>query len=113
MFIWLNIFCLQDIILKMNTASLVLENADLLQQIGLLLWAKTGDSALAGRLAALRVGYEVYERLSGEREMEALRSQTILTIAKWIKDHPKASNKEVADEIEQQIALFARKVENM
>ena len=64
-------------------------------------------------LAKLRVGYELYQRLSGERDIEALRNQTILSIAKWIKEHPNAPKEEVAKEMGKQIMQFAQLLESM
>ena len=65
------------------------------------------------QLAKLQVGYELYQRLSGERELEALRNQTILNISKWINDHPKASKEEMSKEIGKQITQFAAAVDRM
>ncbi|XP_048733780.1 uncharacterized protein LOC125649948 [Ostrea edulis] len=92
-----------------------LGNPELLQQIGTLVWAINDDKApkLVENLAAFRIGYEVYERLSGEREVDALRNQTILAIAKFVKDHPKASKEELVKEISKQIWLFTQRLEKI
>ncbi|KAL8622832.1 hypothetical protein ACOMHN_026953 [Nucella lapillus] len=97
----------------MDSKSWSLNNADLLQQIGTLVWTSTGSPEITHQLVKLRVGYELYQRLSGERNMEALRNQTILNIAKWIKEHPKASKEEAAKEVGKQITQFAEQVEKM
>lgn len=92
-----------------------LGNPELLQQIGTLVWAINDDKApkLVENLAAFRIGYEVYERLSGEREVDALRNQTILAIAKFVKDHPRASKEELVKEISKQIWLFTQRLEKI
>lgn len=89
-----------------------LNNADLMQQIGTLMWAVNDDKApkMVENMAAMRVGYEVYQRLSGQRDVDALRNQTIMAIAKYVKDHPKASKEELLKEISKQIALFVKKL---
>eukprot|EP00745_Piridium_sociabile_P006319 TRINITY_DN140808_c0_g1_i1.p1 TRINITY_DN140808_c0_g1~~TRINITY_DN140808_c0_g1_i1.p1 ORF type:complete len:112 (+),score=28.93 TRINITY_DN140808_c0_g1_i1:43-336(+) len=97
----------------MDAESWALNNADLLQQIGTLVWTTTGDSTMTQQLAKLRIGHELYQRLSGQRDVDALRNQTILNIAKWFKEHPKASKEEVAMEIGKQITQFAELVEKM
>lgn len=97
----------------MNSESLGLNNIQLLQQIGTLVWTATGDANMTHQLAKLQVGYELYQRLSGERELEALRNQTILNISKWINDHPKASKEEMSKEIGKQITQFAAAVDSM
>ncbi|KAK7104550.1 hypothetical protein V1264_019247 [Littorina saxatilis] len=97
----------------MNPEPWALNSVELLQQIGTLIWSTTGDSQVTQELAKLRVGYEIYQRLSGEREMDALRNQTILNICKWVNDHPKASKDEMMKEVGKQIAQFAENVEKM
>jgi hypothetical protein len=42
-----------------------------------------------------------------------LRDETTAKIAKWIKDHPKATKEEMIKEISKQITLFAKKVDQM
>lgn len=92
-----------------------LNNADLMQQIGTLMWAVNDDKApkMVENMAAMRVGYEVYQRLSGQRDVDALRNQAIMAIAKYVKDHPKASKEELLKEISKQIALFVKKLEEI
>lgn len=97
----------------MDSEPWALSNVDLLQQIATLVWTSTGDQTMIEHLSKLRVGYELYQRLSGEREMEALRKQTIEAIAKWIKEHPKASKDEMQKEISKQITLFAQTVDKL
>lgn len=90
-----------------------LGNADLLQQIGLLSWLHNNDTDLISKVTGARVAYEVYQRLSGEREVEALRNQTIMAIAKFIKEHPKASKEELTKEVSKQIWLFSQRIEKL
>ncbi|KAL3873664.1 hypothetical protein ACJMK2_036776 [Sinanodonta woodiana] len=97
----------------MDLESFSLSNVDLLQQLATLEWIHNGDPAMLEKITAARVGYELYERVSGHREIEALKTQTILAIAKYIKDHPKASKEELTTEIVNQIKNFAQKVEKM
>lgn len=86
---------------------------NLMEQISTLVWAHTGDSNMAEQLATVKLIKEVWQRLSGNQELEALRTETILRIAKFVKEHPKASKEELANEIEKQIKDFADKVERM
>lgn len=51
--------------------------------------------------------------MSGEREKEALRAQTIAAIAKYIKDNPKAKKEDLQKEIAKHIFAFAHKVERL
>lgn len=61
----------------------------------------------------LNLRYEVYQRLSGQREVEALREQTIADIAKYIKDNPNAKKEDMQKEIAKHILAFAMKIEKM
>ena len=92
-----------------------LGTAEMLQQIGTLTWAMNDDKApkMVENLTAMRIGYELYQRLSGQRDVDALRNQTIMAIAKFVKDHPKASKEELTKEISKQIALFAKRLEEI
>ncbi len=60
-----------------------------------------------------RVAYELYQRLSGQRDLDLYQSQCIAGIVEYVKAHPKASEDELAKEIAKQIQLFQFKVENM
>lgn len=57
--------------------------------------------------------YEIYQRMSGEREVEALQAQTIAAIVKYIKDNPKAKREDLQKEIAKHIFAFAHKVQNI
>lgn len=90
-----------------------LPNADLIQQIGDLNWLTNDNTEFLTGVTMARVGYELYQRVSGERELKALRAETISNIVKYIKANPKASKEEMQKEIAKQIWLFAQKVEKM
>lgn len=96
-----------------HTDSWGLNNVELLQEIATVVWTSTGNSHLSEQMARMRIGYELYQRFSGAREIEALRNHTIQNIAKWIQDHPKTTKEEMASEIGKQIALFAEQVEKI
>lgn len=51
--------------------------------------------------------------MSGEREVDALRAQTIAAIAKYVKDNPKAKKEDLQKEISKHITEFARRIENL
>ena len=57
--------------------------------------------------------YEMWARLSGEREVEALRTHTIAGIVKYMKDNPKAKKVDLQKEIARQITVFANNVEKL
>lgn len=97
----------------MDPQSWSLNNAELLQQIGTLMWINDGDASTLKDITTARIGYELWSRFSGEKDIDALRNQTILTISKYVKDHPKASKEELTKEVAKQISAFAQKVENL
>ncbi|CAL1542104.1 unnamed protein product [Lymnaea stagnalis] len=84
-----------------------------MEHIATLVWAHTGDSHMAEQLATVKIVNEVWQRLSGEKEIEALRTETILRISKYVKENPKASKEELGKEIGRLIKDFASKVEKL
>ncbi|XP_013387426.1 uncharacterized protein LOC106156636 [Lingula anatina] len=100
----------------LNDSEWRLENGDLIQQIAFLSHLQknpSGNSKLYEAITAGRIGYELYQRVSGARELDAYRNQTIMAIADYVKKHPKASEKELVQEVQKQLAIFAQKVENL
>lgn len=57
--------------------------------------------------------YELYQRLSGQREVDALHNRTIAAIAKYVKDNPKAKKEELQKEIAKHIFAFAAALEKL
>lgn len=90
-----------------------LGNADLIQEFATLLWVQKGEDDLLKKITSARIVNELYQRVSGENEVEALRNATIAKIAKWVKEHPKATKEEMTKELAKQITLFAKKVDQM
>ncbi|XP_041468196.1 uncharacterized protein LOC129264470 [Lytechinus pictus] len=92
-----------------------LDNGDLVQQIGLLAWLHKGDDAksLYKTITGVRVGHELWHRLSGQDEIEAYRAETIGAIVDYVKKHPKASKDELAKEVAKQLQIFASKIDAM
>lgn len=69
------------------------QHGDTVQQAALLAYLKQGEEAqpyLEAVLAA-RLAGTVYKTLSKDDQYEAARNETILSIAKWVKDHPRAT----------------------
>ncbi|XP_074647582.1 uncharacterized protein LOC141903367 [Tubulanus polymorphus] len=92
-----------------------LSNNDLLQQIALLAWLKGGDAGkpILEGLTSLKVGTEIWQRLSGERTLETYRTQCIMGIVEYLKAHPKASPADIQKEVAKHIEQFAEKVKAM
>lgn len=57
--------------------------------------------------------YELYQRLSGQRDVDALQQRTIAAIAKYIKDHPKARKEDLQKEIAKHIQAFVNELEKL
>ena len=77
-----------------------LQHGDTVQQAALLAYLKQGEEAqpyLEAVLAA-RLAGTVYKTLSKDDQYEAARNETILSIAKWVKEHPRATQVGVDDE---------------
>lgn len=96
-------------------SSFRLDNGDLVQQIGLLAWLHKGEDAksLYKIITGIRVGHELWHRLSGQDEIEAYRAETIGAIVDYTKKHPKASKEDLAKMVVIQLQLFASKIDAM
>ena len=108
------------------------QHGDTVQQAALLAYLKQGEEAqpyLEAVLAA-RLAGTVYKTLSKDDQYEAARNETILSIAKWVKEHPRATQVGVDDEsdgganndiiqsqtqeeVNRQIILFKDKIERI
>ena len=109
------------------------QHGDTAQQAALLAYLKQGEEAqpyLEAVLAA-RLAGTVYRTLSKEDQYEAARNETILSIAKWVKEHPRASQvsqrdnlenhlvtsltfqSQTQEEVNRQILLFKHKIEQI
>ena len=76
------------------------QHGDTAQQAALLAYLQQGEEAqpyLEAVLAA-RLAGTVYRTLSKEDQYEAARNQTILAIAKWVKEHPRATQVSLIDQ---------------
>ncbi|XP_077864722.1 uncharacterized protein LOC100373007 [Saccoglossus kowalevskii] len=59
-----------------------------------------------------RVLYELWNRITGEDKLEVYRTAAISAIVDYIKKNPKASKEEITKVVEQQIIIFAARVES-
>uniref|UniRef100_A0A0L8GQ15 Uncharacterized protein n=1 Tax=Octopus bimaculoides TaxID=37653 RepID=A0A0L8GQ15_OCTBM len=90
-----------------------LSDVELLQQISALHWLYQQDSSFYKAVTLGRVVHNIWKRVSDEPKIEALRNQTIMSIAAYVKDHPRARESELISEIEKRIEEFKTAVENM
>lgn len=89
-----------------------MSNADILQSIAHLQWMD-GNVEPAKQLAVAQIGIELYNRLSGAREVDALQNQTIAAIAKYVQENPKAKREDLQKMIAKHIINFARQVDQL
>ena len=94
---------------ELRMSSLI--DLETLNAIAMLQWAQTGNSAMAEKLIAARLVGKLWENLTSDQELETLRTQTIVRIAKYVKENPKASKEQLAKEIGKHITEFAQKVD--
>merc|ERR1712115_201410 len=89
------------------------QHGDTVQQAALLAYLKQGEEAQPYLEAVLtaRLAGTIYKTLSKDDQYEAARNETILNIAKWVKEHPRASQRETQEEVNRQISLFKEKIE--
>jgi len=97
----------------LDTNSWSLSTADLIQQIATLVWLHKGDEQkdLLKMVTGARVAHELYTRVSREREIEKYEGECLLGICEFVKKNPRASEKELTEEVTKQIMTFKTKVE--
>ena len=49
--------------------------------------------------------------MSKEDKYEAARTETTLAIAKWVKEHPRATQGQTQEEVARQIVIFKAKIQ--
>merc|ERR1712098_461326 len=90
------------------------KHGDTMQQAALLAYLKQGEEAqpyLEGVLTA-RLATDLYRAVSKEDKFEAARVETTLAIAKWVKEHPRATQAQTQEEVTKQIELFKVKIQS-
>ncbi|CAH1261366.1 Hypp2314 [Branchiostoma lanceolatum] len=88
-------------------------NAELLQQIALLAYLdKNSEGAeLLSNVTQARVGYELFQRVTGQDQIDKYKKECILAIADYCKKHPNASKEDLRKEVGKQIVIFAARVD--
>lgn len=82
------------------------------EKVAMLTWMIKGDEGKAGVAAttAMQVGLEVWNMVTKESEITALREHTLLSIVEFIKQNPRASEDAIQTELARRIELFAAQV---
>ena len=71
------------------------------------------NGSLYGKVATVRVVKEIYERLTQNKEVSELEAAVILRVAAYVKQHPNASQDQLAAFLKQELASFSSAVENL
>ena len=82
------------------------QHGDTAQQAALLAYLKNGEEAQPYLEAVLtaRLAGTMYKQFSKEDQYEAARNETVLSIAAWVKEHPRAT--QVSSRIKIQMNWF-------
>ncbi|KAG9265561.1 uncharacterized protein LOC107197633 [Astyanax mexicanus] len=91
-----------------------MSDAQLMQQLALLGWLKTDSVECKNFLTTvtgMQVAREVLHRLSGQDKVDAYRKECIERVADFVRRNPRASQRELNDEVEKNILLFASRVQ--
>lgn len=91
------------------------KHGDTMQQAALLAYLKQGEEGqqLLEAVTTARLCSKAWKTISREDELAAARTETTLAIAKWVKDHPYATQAQTQAEVAKQIELFKQKIENI
>jgi len=90
-------------------------HGDTLQQVALLAYLSKGEEAkpFLQATTAAKVCQTVYKHFSKADAIDAARSETILRIAAYVKDHPRARPGEIQSKVEEEIGIFKLKLKTM
>ena len=56
---------------------------------------------------------DVYKRLSPDAEIERARTEAILNISKWVKEHPRARQSETQAKVQEEIEIFKARINGL
>ncbi|CAL1300993.1 unnamed protein product [Larinioides sclopetarius] len=84
----------------------------LVQRLSLLAYVHRGDDSkdLYKAIIVAKILKGFYDDCNRHDEVDAARDEAILTIVQYVKDHPRATERELQREVEKQIALFVEKI---
>ncbi|XP_055931240.1 uncharacterized protein LOC129961720 [Argiope bruennichi] len=84
----------------------------LIQRLSLLAYVHRGDDSkdLYKAIIVAKILKGFYDDCNRQDQVDAARDEAILAIVKYVKDHPRATEKELQREVEKQIALFVEKI---
>ncbi|KAK2158108.1 hypothetical protein LSH36_177g04099 [Paralvinella palmiformis] len=89
-----------------------LGNVDLIQQIALSVWLNKGDDykKMLQNVTQARIVYELYNRISPEKQIELYQQECIMAIVSFIQKNPRASEGKLVTEISKHVEIFKQKV---
>jgi len=90
-------------------------NNDTIQKLAMLAYVTNPDKGqpiMQGLLTA-QVAQKAYKHFSGADKIEALRQETILNIAAYVKEHPRARPNEIQMKVEDEINAFKTKLQHI
>jgi len=91
------------------------KHGETIQQAALLAYLRQGEEGAKylETITAARLCTSALKAISKEDELEAARTETTLAIAKWVKEHPYATQAQIQAEVEKQIDLFKEKIKTI
>ncbi|XP_061672421.1 uncharacterized protein LOC133499001 [Syngnathoides biaculeatus] len=97
----------------MTTGEGKMSNMDLFQQVALLRWLSSDSPEDRGLLTAVtrvRVAGQLLGRLTGQRQVDAYKTECILSVAQFVRANPRATPAQLNAHVEKSVALFAARV---
>lgn len=84
----------------------------LIQRLALLAYVHKGEESkdLYKAIIAAKILKGIYDDCTNQESVNQAREETILEIVQYVKNHPRASERELQQEVEKQIALFIEKI---
>ncbi|KAJ7996007.1 hypothetical protein DPEC_G00232610 [Dallia pectoralis] len=90
-----------------------MSNPQLFQQLALLGWLRSGseqDKDILTALTGIQVAQELMDRLTGQREVDAFKTECIRCIADFVQSNPRATQDQINAEVKKHVLVFAARV---
>ncbi|KAJ0019125.1 hypothetical protein NQD34_006694 [Periophthalmus magnuspinnatus] len=91
-----------------------MSNTELLQQMALWQWLTSqseDDRGVLASVTGVRLASELFNRITGQDQINAFKRECIVGIADFLKQNPGATEAQINSEVEKRVVLFAARVQ--
>uniref|UniRef100_A0A673AZA6 Si:ch211-191j22.3 n=1 Tax=Sphaeramia orbicularis TaxID=375764 RepID=A0A673AZA6_9TELE len=96
-----------------DSNSMLIQSAVSVLQVALLRWLSSQsneDLQVLTAVTGVRVAKDLLDRVSGQNQVQAYKTQCVLAVADFVRQNPGASQDQINAEVEQRVQTFAAQV---